>query len=272
MLWIDNIQWNTVAMTESLMQSAGCILIYILVNVTNTRRKIFLSTLMLMSVILLRPTGIILILATAGFFLLTYKNFIVNRQALKIGIPFVLLLISYFSARYMFTHWDFTEQYKKGNIVTYMDGSEGTPLHAPNMRHETKGLTFADDDLHPMEKIFSFAVANPLHFIKIASLKIWYLMMGIRPYYSISHNIYLVVWLVTVYSMAIMGWRNLNNKPVKGFVLSTVVINCLLIGISTIDWDNRFYIPMAPGIVLLAGGGAAHFLTMISKSTGFRAE
>jgi hypothetical protein len=45
-------------------------------------------------------------------------------------------------------------------------------------------------------------------------------------------------------------------------VLSLVVMlaNCALVGIATIDWDNRFYVPMPPGIVFLAGGGAAYLV------------
>lgn len=39
-----------------------------------------------------------------------------------------------------------------------------------------------------------------------------------------------------------------------------IIVNCGLIAISTVDWDNRFYIPMEPGLVLLAGGGINYFL------------
>jgi hypothetical protein len=49
----------------------------------------------------------------------------------------------------------------------------------------------------------------------------------------------------------------------KYSVLATIVVNCLLVGISTVDWDNRFYIPMVPGIILMAGGGLSAFFYKI---------
>jgi hypothetical protein len=55
--------------------------------------------------------------------------------------------------------------------------------------------------------------------------------------------------------MFYVGFKNLQATPIKFFVLTLIIVNCGLIAISTVDWDNRFYIPMAPGIVLFAGGG-----------------
>jgi hypothetical protein len=44
-----------------------------------------------------------------------------------------------------------------------------------------------------------------------------------------------------IYAMCVYGWRQLKVFPIKAFVI-TVVVNCVLIGLATVDWDNRFYI------------------------------
>ena len=78
-------------------------------------------------------------------------------------------------------------------------------------------------------------------------------------------QLYLVVWICVVYMFLVAGWKATSNLPIKLFVLTSIVLNCGLIGISSVDWDNRFYIPMEPGIVLLAGGGVATLLSRIRQ-------
>jgi hypothetical protein len=34
----------------------------------------------------------------------------------------------------------------------------------------------------------------------------------------------------------------------------------MLVSVSAVDWDNRFFLPMQPGIVLLAGGGGGYLI------------
>ena len=117
----------------------------------------------------------------------------------------------------------------------------------------------------PVWKIVYFIVDNPVHFVKAACLKVYYLVTGIRPYYSTLHNAYILCWMVLVYIFYHIGWRNATKSSVRFFTVVVVILNCCLIGISTVDWDNRFYIPMEPGIVLLAGGGAAHIVGLLKS-------
>jgi hypothetical protein len=163
----------------------------------------------------------------------------------------------------MFSLWDFTEQLYKGNLITYADVAEGSPLYDESLQLKTDGLQLGDQESHPLIKLLSFITSNPLHFIKAAAMKIAYLMTAIRPYYSWQHNVASGVWLLIIYIMFFLGYRESRNAPVKYSVLAMIVINCLLVGISTVDWDNRFYIPMVPGIVLMAGGGGSVFFARI---------
>jgi hypothetical protein len=103
----------------------------------------------------------------------------------------------------------------------------------------------------------SFVFSNPVIFLKAATMKIGYLVLGVRPYYSIAHNAFTLVWLTFIYGLCYLGWRTCNFYSIKLFVLTVILINCALIGVATVDWDNRFYIPMEPGIILLVGGGAS---------------
>ena len=50
------------------------------------------------------------------------------------------------------------------------------------------------------------------------------------------------------------------------FALPLMLVNYSVVVISGVDWDNRFYIPMESGIVVLAGFGAGK---LIQESINF---
>ncbi len=165
----------------------------------------------------------------------------------------------------MLAHWDFTGQYLKGNVVTFADIVKGRPLFHETLSVEPPSSTAFSESDSPIGRVVMFIYDNPVHFLKTAGLKIFYLIAFVRPYYSWPHNLYLVVWISLVYFFLVVGWKATSNLPIKLFVLTTIILNCGLIGISSVDWDNRFYIPMEPGIVLLAGGGVATLLIRIRQ-------
>jgi hypothetical protein len=68
-----------------------------------------------------------------------------------------------------------------------------------------------------------------------------------------------------IYLSFFLGARKLWGQPILYFVLTIILTNCLLIGIATVDWDNRFYIPMEPGIVVICGGGMAYLKNMFAE-------
>jgi hypothetical protein len=262
LIWWDNIHWNITTLTESLACSIICFTVYQLSCFKGSVKDYCGIVILLVLNLFTRPTGIVIIVGTLAF-LIHYYWYDIRRDliVMAIGIP-VLVLLTYWSADHMFSRWDFTEQYVRGNIVTYMDGIEGNELYSEDLRIDTTGLTIAHEK-PPVLKILYFIVNNPVHFMKAACLKVYYLMTGIRPYYSTLHNVYVLIWMALVYLLYYIGWRNTVNRSVRFFTVVVVILNCCLIGISTVDWDNRFYIPMEPGIVLLAGGGAAYVVGLL---------
>lgn len=267
LLWWDNVQWNTTTMTESLACSVICFTLYRLTSFKGTAKDYGWIIPLLAINFFTRPTGIVIIVGTLAFLLHYYRHDIRrNSKVMLLGIP-CLLVLAYISADQMFTRWDFTEQYQKGNIVTYMDVIEGGELYSKEMRLDTQGI-ITTQQAPSVWKIVTFIVNNPVHFVKAACLKVYYLMTGIRPYYSTLHNSYILIWMALIYTMYGIGWRSITNRSIRFFTVVVVILNGCLIAISTVDWDNRFYIPMEPGIVLLAGGGIAYVVDLVkARST-----
>ncbi len=268
LFWWDNIHWNVTFMTESLACSLTCILIYLLTCFKGRRKDFILIFILLVLVFFSRPTGVIPI-AGAVLFLFLYYWDTVSKTTRLILIAGVLIS-GILAADQMFLRWDFTEQYMQGNIVTYMNTMEGTELYEPGLRLDPGNLIIAPSDEHPLMKMLIFMYDNPFHFLKACVLKFWYLISGTRPYYTKLHNAFSYAWLLMVYVFFFFGWKQLKNKPVRMFVLCLIVLNCAIVSISTVDWDNRFYTPMEPAIVLVAGMGAARLLEMFSHTSVFK--
>ena len=71
--------------------------------------------------------------------------------------------------------------------------------------------------------------------------------------------------MAIIYTLSAIAWIKYRGEPILYFILTVVAVNASLIGISTVDWDNRFYIPMEPGIVLLAGCGLSILISKVKR-------
>lgn len=255
LLWWDMIHWNVTTMTESIAASSICFTIHFLSRFKSQFCEQWMLFVIMIGLFFIRPTGIVTLVSIIGF-LLSYSWNTISPK-IKTGIVTGLLLFAIIVSHQMFLQWDFTEQYRNGSIVTYMDRIEGQPLYHKSLRMVPEDLKLLRSRDYPILTIISFPVLNPIYFLKTASLKLWYLISFTRPYYTSLHNAYSLVWMSFIYLFFVSGLKHCNNMPIKIFVLTSVIVNCALIAISTVDWDNRFYIPMEPGIALMAGGGLA---------------
>jgi hypothetical protein len=266
-IWLDNVHWNTTTMTESITRSVFCFVVYVVANWQNRLRDAMTLALLMIFVFFTRPTGIIPIIGAIVFVIGYNWKSLVEKPPRLISVALISTAAIIFSADRMLAHWDFTDQYLKGNVVTFVDSLKDPRLSHESLRIDPPASKAFAESNSPIGRVIMFIYENPVHFLKTAGLKLFYLIGFVRPYYSWPHNLYLVVWISLVYMCLVVGWKATSNLPIKLFVLTTIVLNCGLIGISSVDWDNRFYIPMEPGIVLLAGGGVAALLNRIKQKS-----
>ena len=260
LLWLDCIQWNTAIMTESLASSLICFTIYHLVVFRGTGKQVLILAVLLILSVMTRPTGVLSLAGVAFFLLSRYREALLQRPPLGVGV-LIFLSLSFLAGAYvMLNEWDFTDQYIRGNIITYMDVIEGQPHYHNSLRFDTTDIVLPDPSESPVEKIIFFIVKNPLEFGSAAVLKVFYLLSFYRPYFSTLHNLYTVAWLTLIYSLFYFGLKSVPDKSIRSYCLAVIIANCLLVAISAVDWDNRFYLPMQPAIVLLAGGGGSYLL------------
>lgn len=257
LFWWDCIHWNTTLMSESLFCSLTIFIVYILAHFKGLKMDFVKLGVLLFAISFTRPTSVVILIGVIVFFLFYYKEPLKQLSVVRktiLSLSFILL--SLLGAALMFQKWDFTEAYLKGEVVTYMSTIPESPLykeelHAP-VKNTEKVVMESELGIVRMTK---FMADYPGYFFTMAVKKVYYLLSFQRPYYSVWHNAFSVVWLVFIYTCFIIGFVKCSSSPIKAFALTVIMVNCGLIAISSVDWDNRFFIPMEPGIVLFAGYG-----------------
>src|SRR5688572_22075328 len=227
-IWLDNVHWNTTTMTESITRSIFCFVVYVVANWKNRLRDAIALVLLMIVVFFTRPTGIIPIIGAFVFVIVYNWKSLFEKPPRLIAVVLISTAAIIFGADRMLAHWDFTGQYLKGNVVTFADLVKGPLLHETLSVEPPSSRAFADSD-SPIGRVVMFIYDNPVHFLKTAGLKIFYLIAFVRPYYSWPHNLYLVVWISLIYMFLVVGWRTTSNLPIKLFVLTTIILNCGLI-------------------------------------------
>ncbi|MDC3395954.1 hypothetical protein OAW79_03040 [Candidatus Pelagibacter sp.] len=87
--------------------------------------------------------------------------------------------------------------------------------------------------------------------------KVWFFLARVRPYYSEIHNLYIMIFNIIIYSLALIGLFKINSKKKIGVILIyiLIVIFTLTTGLTYADWDSRFSLYIIPLFFIFAGVG-----------------
>jgi hypothetical protein len=218
-----------------------------------------------------RPAGAFLVFGAVGYLLHYHWSLLGRRRFARAGVTLVLLVLCFMGGNLMLQDWDFMSEHKLGNIVTYANTLEGTYLDVDGIRTNAEGLKFPPSRHSHLYNLCYFMIYNPWQFISTGGQKLLYLLTGYRPYYSVAHNAYILFWISLVYAKLFIGWRRVFPSPLATYAICVAIATCGLVTVSTVDWDNRFYIPLEPAVVLVAGMGISDLLTRLRTRYSRRA-
>lgn len=109
--------------------------------------------------------------------------------------------------------------------------------------------------------IFKFILKNFINFFNIFLLKVFWLLVRIRPYYSDLHNYYIVVFNLLFYLGFIYGFI---KRPKQIFsinvIMSFILLSIILVGLTFADWSGRFSLYFLPLIMIFSSYGILIFL------------
>ncbi len=110
--------------------------------------------------------------------------------------------------------------------------------------------------------LIKFLSENIFVFFEAFYKKIYFFYSRIRPFYSDMHNLYLIVFNLISYPLAIYGIFkiNYNNNLGLYFMLGLIVLLTLSIGVSFSDWSGRYSLYILPLIYFFSGHGFYHLI------------
>lgn len=265
-LFLETISWNSYVLCESLYMSLTCASFYCLSSVYRNPSNIrmYLVTVFCIALTFFtKPTGVALlgaVIITLVVMLLKRRNSFILRTAFaSISLVSFALLIDK-----MLTTFLIMENYKLGEVVYAITTLPLKPEYEPLILTPPATLTFPSDHLSPVTKVFLFILYNPIYWIKLFSLKVFYFFIHVRPYWSLSHNIFCLVMLLPMYYFFIQAIikRFLSNEVLL-FSVVYISIHTLSVGITTVDWDGRFLMPLLPLLFLIGSNGMIEYLDRI---------
>lgn len=246
--FVEVISWNFYVLTESLFISCICFTLYFLSEyyVSKSNRSLFFMMLMLLIVFWIRPMGVTLLAAIALFFYLEklYAHFSDWQRVLVLSIT---ILFGLFLVNVMLTTFHLVENYATGELVFGIS-------RIPNYQgHEQILLSVPSDVYLPTEgstlwKALVFYVKNPVYGSKLFFLKGFFFITHYKPYYSLIHNAYNLLFIIPAYLGLWFFFKSKSMVSVKLFVLDYIFINLLIIMLTCEDWDGRFYMGLVPFI------------------------
>ncbi len=247
-VWPDLQSWNLYIHTESLYISLSVFILYLFVRsqqkVTDNERLKLLFLLLL--IMFLRPNGLFL---TAGIItailIVRYKEaFFLAGKRLLLFIPLLLLLVVLILLLEVFSPLQY---FINGQVIQGYNGITVTLNFPPAFDHSRLVI------FQLMELFFH----QPLQCLKLLLLRFLFFWGQIRPYYSLRHNLLIVTFFIPVYYLAITKLGNLRLRhPGITLMATLMLLHTLMVMAVSVDWDNRFIVPVLPFVFVLAGFGA----------------
>lgn len=254
--FIDITSWNTYVLAESLFVSFTCFSLLILARLMSGTRPtwlIVLAVFVIAFTFFIKPTGIAMLVACIAVIawngIRSMQNKLVRVTVVLIAFCVVVLLANRMLRTYLII-----DNYKSGEVVygvTIVDPQQysvnGLIVTPPDH------LYVPSDDTPPVLKIIEVAFHHPVYWSQLFLTKAFYLLVHIRPFWSMGHNVFSVLVLLPVYFFCVGGLIRNKLQTVFIFAITFLLVHILAVCLTSEDWDGRFLMPLLPVVFLLAG-------------------
>jgi hypothetical protein len=226
-------QWNFYIMTDSLFTSFIIIsLVEIGKYIHNpTRKYIFIIPFV---TTLIRPNGFTILLSTVIVSLFEFlKRRKVNPKLIYSGVAITIVLFGIL----ILLGSDIFLKFAK---VSFESGEMICGYHSIDIKK------FSDQTL------FELWSHHPLELIKLFFGRIFFLVSDIRPFYSLSHNLFCLIFLAFFYinrTRRILTFKTFCHLDL--IIIGFIILNVLLVGLTYSDWDGRFLCPILGALTLI---------------------
>jgi len=253
---------------ESLYISLLFSLTYFYVSwiVDKNKNNLIAIIMVLLFTTFIKPTAVGIIFAM--FVLLQFKlNYKKIGLAWSVLMNTVLLFFGTLFLNKMLTTYGLIEEYNLGEII-YGASIVPDEWNASSMvlKNEDLNVQHLQNKNRQLLNVLQFIWENPMYWFKLFLLKVFYLFVSVRPYWSLMHNTFNLMYLLLVYTLSIAGFASLiKNKVFFILLVGFLVFQMLAIGFTTNDWDGRFLLPVLVVVFVFAASGINRLLNHLSS-------
>lgn len=252
---------NFYILTEMLFIDIVIILSYFFVYFK--KKYLPLIIFLIIALISIRPNGILFlfgILISIFFILIKYKKYsylsVYLIFSLILSFPIIEMLNSNVK------DWDIIDHLSNKGIIYGWSFIENG-----RCRIECRGVEFINENYqNNLFGMVSFYYANLYELLKIFFLKVFWLLIRARPYYSDLHNFYTLLFSIIIYSGFIYGFI---KRPKGIFSINIILFFILLsicsVGLTFVDWSGRFSLYFLPLVMIFSSYGLLFFIKKILK-------
>lgn len=253
-LFIEVVAWNSYILCESLYCSLTCFSLYRLVKLLKTPNSFLdlgLTALIVLLTIFTKPSGIAL-LGALVLTLITLQWKKINSKQLKIGLALVLSIAFILLINQMLTTFLLIENYSTGDIIYAASSLPGLSSYHWLVIQVPKNIYIPPVELSPLVRLAAFITHNFWFWLQLFIAKILYFIFHIRPYWSLKHNVFVLTMLLPMYFFT--GLHFMKHRlpfPVLFFSSTYILLHSLIVGVTSVDWDGRFLMPVLPLLFII---------------------
>jgi len=265
LLFFEIISWNCYIIPEAFYCAFICFSFYFLtysyLNKVNLKNGV-LSFLAILITILAKPTGLSLL--GALLVVLTVYLFRNSKSMVfRISIPLFSALLFFLILNKMLLTFDWLDRdYIVGDIVYGVQTipDDQNKLSSLYISHN-ENLYIPNKNLPEIIRIVSFILHNPTYWFTLFIHKAWYFLSHTRPYWSIRHNAYSLLYFFIIYLGSMKSLLRKGSKLLKLFGVSYFLLHMSAVCFSTVDWDGRFILPLIPILCIASSISLTNVLT-----------
>ncbi|MEI8059496.1 MAG: hypothetical protein WCG67_05000, partial [Ferruginibacter sp.] len=153
--------------------------------------------------------------------------------------------------------WHITQAFEQESIICNLPSA---PPYAV-LKLSTEGS--------PVYQLFYYLTHNFSHFLHFTGVKLNYFFVMTRPYYSKSHNYFLILNNTIIYILALTGFffkKSNFGWGILVFIICSILLYTLTIIFQCDDYQSRFILSIYPLFVILAARGGEYFASFFFKN------
>lgn len=246
--------FNSYILTESLYVSLTCISLYFLTKFHLKNRSLLVKIFGIFIIgltVFTKPTGIALL----GAFVFTFsyvglRDYSNNKLKWLLGITVVIPILVL--ANQMVSTFGFIENYKIGELIYGVAQYSNRPYFDFLIIERPENMFLPTYDQLPLVQMISFIYHQPVYWLKLFFGKLILFFAHVRPFWSIWHNLFSILFLMPLYAYFIKGICSSQTKGLKIFALLFIVFHAISVGMMSVDWDGRFLLPVLPILLIIS--------------------